>query len=45
MVTLYEHNQPIDLLTVTSELRSQKLLKEIGGSPYLAELTNVVPSA
>ena len=45
MVTLYEHNQPIDLLTVTSELRSQKLLKEIGGSPYLAELTNVVPTA
>ena len=45
MTTLYEHGQPIDLLTLTSELRAQKMLKEVGGSPYLAELTNVVPTA
>ena len=45
MTNLYEHGQPIDLLTLTSELRSLKLLKEVGGSPYLAELTNVVPTA
>ena len=45
MVDLYERSQPIDLLTVTAELKSKKLLKEIGGSPYLAELSNVVPVA
>ncbi|MDO4967296.1 MAG: replicative DNA helicase [Candidatus Saccharibacteria bacterium] len=45
MVSLYEHGQPIDLLTITSELRNQKVLKEVGGSPYLADLTNAVPTA
>ncbi len=45
IVTLYERSQPVDLLTLTSELRNQNLLKEIGGSSYLAELTNVVPTA
>ena len=45
MTNLYERGQPIDLLTLTSELRNQKLLQEIGGSTYLAELTNVVPTA
>ena len=45
MMSLYEHNQPIDLLTLTSELRNLKLLKDIGGASYLTELTNVVPTA
>lgn len=45
MANLYEHSQPIDLLTLTAELKAQKLLKEIGGSPYLAELSNAVPVA
>lgn len=45
MTRLYEANKPIDLLTITSELKSMKTLKEIGGAPYLAELTNVVPTA
>ncbi len=45
MVAIYEHNQPIDLLTITSELRNQKLLKKIGGAVYLTELTNSVPTA
>ena len=30
MKRLSDHNQPIDLLTVTSELRNQKILKDIG---------------
>ena len=45
MMSLYEHSQPIDLLTLTSELRNLKLLKDIGGATYLTELTNVVPTA
>lgn len=45
MVSLYEKHQPIDLLTITSELRAGKLLKIIGGAAYLTELTNFVPTA
>lgn len=42
--TLYEHNQSIDLLTAKSELSKEKMLKEVGGAAYLAELTNSVPT-
>ena len=45
MTSLYEQHKAIDLLTVTSELRANKTLKEIGGAPYLTELTNFVPTA
>lgn len=45
MTSLYNHHQPIDLLTLTSELKSQKTLKQVGGAPYLTELTNFVPTA
>ena len=45
MTNLYESHRPIDLLTVTSELKSQKTLKTVGGAPYLTELTNFVPTA
>ena len=44
MKRLSDHNQQIDLLTVTSELRNQKILKDIGGAPYLADLSNTVPT-
>lgn len=45
MASLYEKSRPIDLLTITSELKANKSLKSIGGAPYLAELTNFVPTA
>lgn len=45
MVNLYDTHKPIDLLTLTSELKKQKKLKEIGGAPYLTELSNFVPAA
>ena len=45
MTNLYDHHRPIDLMTLTSELKSQKTLKEVGGAPYLTELTNFVPTA
>ena len=45
MVKLYEYHRPIDLLTLTSELKAEKTLKEIGGAPYIAELSNFVPTA
>lgn len=45
MCNLYDQHKPIDLLTLTNELKSKKQLKEIGGAPYLTELTNYVPTA
>lgn len=45
MTSLYEHHRPIDLMTLTSELKSQKTLKKIGGASYLTDLTNYVPTA
>ena len=45
MADLYDQHKPIDLLTLTSELKSQKKLKDIGGAPYLTELSSFVPTA
>src|SRR3989344_5690686 len=45
ILELYEKNQPIDILSLTSKLKEKDLLQGIGGSSYLAELTNKVPTA
>ena len=45
MLDLYDRHQPVDLLTLTSELKTKKKLKEIGGATYLTELSNFVPAA
>ncbi len=45
MVSLYDHRKPIDLLTLTAELRALKALKSIGGAAYITELTNFVPTS
>lgn len=45
MTALYEKHKPIDLLTISGELKAEKTLKEVGGNPYLTELTNFVPTA
>lgn len=42
---LYERDNPLDLLTVESELRDNNLLDTIGGASYLADLTRSVSSA
>lgn len=45
MLTLYEKNEPIDLISISAELKQEKKLEQIGGASYLTELTNMVPSA
>ena len=45
MVKLYQKHSPIDMLTVSNELKSQGILDEAGGVEYLSDLTNYVPSA
>jgi len=45
MLRLFEKSQPIDLLTVTEELKKKGDLEAAGGPYYLVELTNKVASA
>jgi replicative DNA helicase len=39
------NNEPIDLLSLSTKLSEQKLINNIGGNQYLAELASFVPSA
>lgn len=45
MLNLYDQHKPIDLLTLTNALKTEKKLKDVGGAPYLTELSNYVPAA
>lgn len=45
MTRLYEKHRPVDLLTLTDELKKKDQLEQIGGSAYISELTNYVPTA
>ena len=45
MLRLYERHQPVDLLTLSDELKKQDHLEEAGGTDYISELTNQVPTA
>lgn len=42
---LFQKSSPVDILTVTSELRQKGHLEMIGGAYYITELTNRVASA
>ena len=45
MFRLYERHRPVDLLTLSDELTKKDELELVGGSAYLTELTNYVPTA
>jgi len=45
LLDLYEERQPIDLITLKEKLKSSRLLSKVGGSSYLTELINAVPTA
>ncbi len=45
MRNLFDRSQPIDLLTVTEELRKAGTLEMVGGPAYLVTLTNKIASA
>lgn len=45
MLALYEERKPIDILTLTNSLKKRKVIKEVGGTAYLTDLTNVVPTS
>lgn len=45
MLSLYESHRPVDLLTLSDQLKKKDELDIIGGMGYLTELTNMVPTA
>lgn len=45
MVQLSEEAEPVDLVTLSTRLKDQGLLEEVGGIGYLTELANSVPTA
>ena len=45
MLYLYEHHEPIDLLSLSNRLKETGELKQVGEQSYLASLTNIVPTA
>ena len=45
MIDLNERNEEIDVVTVSNVLETNKQLEDVGGSAYLAEIANVVPTA
>ena len=45
MEKLYEKRQPIDVVTLTSELKKMKRLKAAGGTAGVAELSNILSSS
>ncbi len=45
MLALYARHEPIDLLSLGNRLEEMGKLEHVGGRAYLAELTNVVPTA
>lgn len=45
VITLFERGEPIDILTVSDALKRMKRLKEIGGTDYLTDLVQSVPTS
>ena len=45
MIKLYEAHEPLDVVTVNSQLKKDGTQKMVGGSTYLSELLNVVPTS
>ncbi|MDP3948606.1 MAG: replicative DNA helicase [bacterium] len=45
ILELFEKHQPIDILSLTNRLKEKGALADIGGSAYLAELTNQITTA
>ena len=45
ITALYEQHSPIDVLTLSDQLKATGFLEAVGGAAYLTELTNFVPTA
>src|SRR3989339_1322910 len=45
IMELYQDREPVDLVSVSESLKKKKTVKNVGGTEYLTELVNKVPTA
>ncbi|MEK9143367.1 MAG: replicative DNA helicase [Patescibacteria group bacterium] len=45
MIALFEAHEPIDVVTLTAALKTAGNLKTVGGTAYLSEFLNIVPTS
>lgn len=45
MLALYERREPIDVITLSEELKKQEAFDRVGGASYISMLASVVPTA
>lgn len=45
MLALFEKHEPVDIVTVTAQLKKMGKYKDVGGASYLSDLTNIVPTS
>lgn len=45
ILDLFSRNEPIDIISITNVLSNQNELESVGGSSYIADLVNTVPSS
>jgi len=45
VMELFEEHEPVDLVTLTAKLKKKGVYKDVGGTAFLAELLNVVPTS
>lgn len=45
MLSLFQNNEPIDILTLSAQLKKQKAFKDMGGKTYLSQLVEIVPTS
>jgi len=45
VVSLYDNNKPVDILTLVEELRKRGELDKVGGPSYIAAMASAIPTA
>lgn len=45
MISLFENHEPLDVVTVTAQLKKDGELKTVGGASYVSELLDAVPTS
>src|SRR3989344_3345816 len=45
MLSLFEKQKPIDIVTLSDQLKSEGILKKVGGKSFIADLINTVPTS
>ncbi|KGE73800.1 replicative DNA helicase [Spirochaeta lutea] len=45
IIDLSDRSEPIDLITVTDDLKAKKLIDSVGGPAFISQLTSIVPTS